>query len=230
MTPPNDPWHLWRDAAHPAAWNMACDHVLLDEAPALGAPLLRFYAWTEPAATFGYAQRYATVETLTPLRPLVRRPTGGGVVPHDADWTYSLIAPAGHPWYDLSAQQSYERIHAWLRDAFAALDVDTSLAPISAGAERGRCFTGPERHDLVRAGRKMAGAAQRRTRTGLLIQGSVQPQTLAPLRPRWEETMAACATVHGVSWHPFQPSPALLHRIDRLAHDLYAQPHHNRRR
>ena len=47
----------------------------------------RFYAWLEPAATFGYFQRFAEVERMTLLRPLLRRPTGGGLVPHAADWT-----------------------------------------------------------------------------------------------------------------------------------------------
>ncbi len=89
---------------------MALDEALLENASSVGRSILRFYGWTEPAATFGYFQKYADIERWTRLRPLIRRPTGGGLVPHDADWTYSLIVPPAEPWYELSATESYRLI------------------------------------------------------------------------------------------------------------------------
>ena len=65
---------------------------------------------------------------MTALRPLVRRPTAGGLVPHDADWTYSLAFPTVHEWYSLTAIQSYERVHRWIKSAFELLNVLTELA------------------------------------------------------------------------------------------------------
>ena len=50
---------------------MALDEALLEAMPQLGAPVLRFYGWTEPAASFGYFQKYAEVERATLLRPLM---------------------------------------------------------------------------------------------------------------------------------------------------------------
>ena len=96
---------------------------------ALGKPVLRFYGWTEPAATFGYFQKFSEVERATLLRPLIRRPTGGGIVPHDADWTYSFAVPPDHEWYSLSGDESYRRIHEWIQSAFAKLKIETELAP-----------------------------------------------------------------------------------------------------
>src|ERR1700761_5412642 len=112
-----------------AALNMALDEALLEAMPRLQIPVLRFYGWTQPAATFGYFQKYAEVASTTPLRPLIRRPTGGGIVPHDVDWTYSVAFPPGHEWYELKAEESYRRIHDWLRLAFTVMQVDTELAP-----------------------------------------------------------------------------------------------------
>ena len=109
---------------------MALDEALLESMPRLGRPVLRFYGWTEPAATFGYFQKYADVERATHLRPLIRRPTGGGIVPHDADWTYSLAFPPGHEWHSLKAEESYRRIHEWIQKAFAKLNVATNLRRI----------------------------------------------------------------------------------------------------
>ena len=71
-------WFLLQSGPCPAAFNMALDDALLDAMPRLGKPVLRFYGWTEPAASFGYFQLSAEVERGTLLRPLVRRPTGGG--------------------------------------------------------------------------------------------------------------------------------------------------------
>src|SRR5260221_10848814 len=111
------------------AFNMALDEALLEAMQRLQRPVLRFYRWTEPAASFGYFQKYAEVERVTLLRPLVRRPTGGGIVPHHPDWTYSLTFPTSNDLYSLRAVESYRRPHEWLRTAFAKLDVPAGLAP-----------------------------------------------------------------------------------------------------
>jgi hypothetical protein len=170
------PWYLLQSGPGNYAFNMALDEALLQSAPRLGRPVLRFYGWTEPAASFGYFQKYAEIAQMTSLRPLVRRPTGGGLVPHDADWTYSLTFPPAHDWYSLSAKDSYRRVHEWIRAALARLKVVTELAPACRKTLPGQCFQGQEMSDLLYRGQKIAGAAQRRTRDGLLIQGSLQPQ------------------------------------------------------
>ena len=76
-------WLLINSGKGAAAFNMALDEALLENVSRLGKPVLRFYGWTEPAATFGYFQQFSEVERATPLRPLIRRPTGGGIVPHE---------------------------------------------------------------------------------------------------------------------------------------------------
>src|SRR5438132_7175715 len=146
-------WLLLESGAGNYAFNMALDEALLEAMPRLGAPVLRFYGWDEPAASFGYFQKYETVERLTPLRPLVRRPTGGGLVPHDADWTYSLAFPPIDPWYRLKAIDSYRRLHQWIQAAFQKIGVSTELSDGSAKDLRGCCFIGSERFDLLWQGR-----------------------------------------------------------------------------
>jgi len=212
------------------AFNMALDETLLHAASRRGQPVLRFYSWTEPAASFGYFQKYAQVERMTALRPLVRRPTGGGLVPHDADWTYSLAFPPNHAWYSLSATESYRRVHEWLQAAFARLGLNTELAPAALKAQAGQCFQGHERFDLLLGGRKIAGAAQRRTRDGLLIQGSVQPPPSVP-RNAWQEAMLAVASpTYGVGWENLQPEAWLTEHAQELARRKYSQASYNQRR
>jgi len=224
-------WYSLQSGPGAAAFNMALDEALLEAMPRLQRPVLRFYGWTERAASFGYFQKYLEVERLTLRRPLVRRPTGGGVVPHDTDWTYSLVFPAGHEWYALKAVESYRRVHEWIQAAFARLNVAAELAPCCRKAEPGQCFAGHEKFDLLWRGKKIAGAAQRRTRNGLLIQGSVQPPPPAISRKGWQEMMRAVAPFEDdVRWAEFEPDAGLRNRAANLASEKYSQDHYNRKR
>jgi lipoate-protein ligase A len=230
-TPKSEAWLVLRSGPGKAAFNMALDAALLEAAPSLKRPVLRFYSWTERAATFGYFQKYAEVERMTLLRPLIRRPTGGGLVPHDADWTYSLVIPPAHGWYALTAVESYRRVHEWIQAAFLSLGVTTILAPCCRKALHGQCFAGHEKFDVLWRGRKIAGAAQRRTRAGLLIQGSVQPPALNLERLSWERAMGeAAAADFGSARSDFEADAALNRRAMELAETVYSQDSHNRRR
>jgi lipoate-protein ligase A len=223
-------WLLLDSGPGEAAFNMAMDDALLQAMPRLQKPVLRWYAWTERAATFGYFQKHADVESATLLRPLIRRPTGGGIVPHDADWTYSLAFPAIHEWYSLKAVESYRRVHEWICSAFARLNVATELAPCRHKSAAGQCFIGHEQFDLLWHGRKIAGAAQRRSRAGLLIQGSVQPPP-ALLRTDWQAAMRLVAVSQwGVEWTEFKPDAGLRGHAAELKARKFAQTSHNRKR
>lgn len=206
------------------------DEALLEAMPRLLRPVLRFYGWSEPTATFGYFQKYADIEKLTLLRPLIRRPTGGGLVPHDADWTYSIAIPTTDRWYGLSAVESYRRVHQWIADAFASLNVAATLASERRIATPGQCFAGHEKFDVLWQGRKIAGAAQRRTRAGLLIQGSVQPPPLGLAREDWERAMRECGPEPKIRWEEFRPDSELETATDRLVAEKYAREEFIRRR
>jgi lipoate-protein ligase A len=224
-------WWLLNSGRCDAAWNMALDEALLENASRLGEPVLRFYGWTEPAATFGYFQHFAEVASVTPLRPLIRRPTGGGIVPHDADWTYSLTMPPGHEWHGLKAEESYRRIHDWLRLAFAELGVETHLAPSAKKSLPGQCFVGYEKSDLLWHGKKIAGAAQRRNRLGLLIQGSVQPPPLRLERNEFQSAVSAAAhKAMNVAWRELVVDGLLLRRAEQLAGEKYSRQEYNQKR
>lgn len=227
----NDNWFVLDSGACAPAFNMALDETLLESAAELGRPLLRFYGWTQPAASFGYFQRIADVERATHLRPLVRRPTGGGLVPHDSDWTYSVVIPPGHSWYALRASDSYERMHHWIQSAFTSLGMTVELATCCRKELPGQCFAGYEKFDVVSLGRKIAGAAQRRTKAGLLIQGSVQPTGRTITRAQWQNAMCANSGPDtGARFERWEPSRNLLQRAEQLAAEKYSRDEFNRRR
>ena len=160
---------------HDAAFNMAADEVLLEGME--GVPLLRLYRWQRPSLSFGYFTPYAAVAEHEASRDLVRRWTGGGVVEHGGDLTYSLLVPRSHPLTNGSMGTSYHLIHDAVRQALCRAGFgETRFAPevqsVPDAAARG-CFEHPVHHDLLCGGHKIGGAAQRRTRRGLLHQGSI---------------------------------------------------------
>ena len=164
-----------RDPASGAAVNMAIDEVLLMHAE---RPILRVYGWAQSAVTYGYFERWQPVAAAYPGREWVRRWTGGGIVPHGEDWTYSLIVPRSDPFARLNAAESYRVIHELLGSAFCADGVSAGVTPEAAPKVSQACFENPAQYDLLAAGQKIAGAAQRRSRFGMLHQGSVQGITM----------------------------------------------------
>ena len=222
-------WHFINSGPGEAAFNMALDEALLESVAGLGAPVLRFYGWSQPAATFGYFQHFAEIASTTLLRPLIRRPTGGGLVPHDADWTYSLAFPPGHEWHELRAEESYRRVHEWIQAGFAKLNVATELAPCCKKTAPGQCFVGYEKFDLLWHGKKIAGAAQRRNKLGLLIQGSVQPPSIGLKRDDWQTAMLAVAKDDS-GWSELSVSGELLGLANQLVAEKYSLPAYNQKR
>jgi lipoate-protein ligase A len=223
-------WSLLESAPGNAAYNMALDEALLEAVAQLKQPILRFYSWHEPAASFGYFQRYLVIEQSTLLRPLVRRPTGGGLVPHNSDWTYSVIFPTVHEWYSVSASESYQRVHQWIQASFATLQVVADLAEGCRDAQTGECFVGYVKNDLLWQGRKIAGAAQRRTRSGLLIQGSIQPPPVQLCRTQWHQAMCDSASKRDINWIKFEMTQALKNRTEQLAIQKYSQEAYTKKR
>lgn len=227
-------WNLLRTGSGEPSWNMAMDEALLEQCGAIGAPVLRLYGWNSAAATFGYSQHYREVEGWTELRPLVRRPTGGGLVPHDADWTYSLVFPPNDPWYALRAEESYRRVHDWVSASFRALQVRAELSECCDKPVLGRCFVGAEKFDVLAGGKKIAGAAQKRNKLGLLVQGSIQPPSFNGVRgdrASWEAAFLEIgAKERGIEWKELKSSGALLQRAAELSREKYGTDAYNKRR
>ena len=172
-----------------AAMNMAVDEALLEHAT---VPLIRFYQWHSPALSFGYFGKFADVAGYAPERDLVRRWTGGGIVLHGDDLTYSIVIPVSDAAFGESSISIYGKIHRALAHALNGIGegavvaggIDPSCGSGFANrtavtASGYSCFANPVRADVMIDGRKVAGAAQRRTRAGLLQQGSIQGVDLA---------------------------------------------------
>ncbi len=151
---------------------MALDEAVLVESPA-SALVLRVYEWEGEACTFGYSQKYEDAKAackagVTP----VRRATGGGIVQHDGDTTFSLV----FPWDRTSAPEAiYKNIHRGVHQALKAAGIPAAMATVRQTGLAAACFARPECADLVdAAGRKILGGALRKRGLKGLYQGSLR--------------------------------------------------------
>ena len=173
-----------------AAQNMAIDAALLDDLPRDTA-LFRHYGWTEPAITFGYTQKWLAVKQLFPDElQFCRRITGGGIVDHRNDWTYSILLSRSLPVGDAPPTQIYLELHQSILGILQQDQIPCQLAPCPRNCETtpsqpapsaSQCFVEASANDvLCPDGSKIAGAALKRTREALLVQGSINRENLPP--------------------------------------------------
>lgn len=162
---------FYDDVPQSAAMNMAIDEALLQFA---SRPALRFYGWRAPALSFGYFSSFADVADEATERELVRRWTGGGIVLHGEDFTYSIVLPGVR---SVASRTIYSQVHNAIQSALPHT-MNVALAEQASPKISESCFANPVEADVLLEGRKIAGAAQRRTRAGLLHQGSIQHDAL----------------------------------------------------
>jgi len=168
--------HVYEEReAHSAAMNMAIDEALLEQSP---SPVLRFYGWRRPSVSFGYFGNHSDVAEHEQKRELVRRWTGGGIVLHGEDFTYSIIVRTHDAAPPLPAARAlYPQVHEAVRRTLGT-GAEITLAAEATPKISDACYANPVFADALWRGQKIAGAAQRRTRGGLLHQGSIQHPNL----------------------------------------------------
>jgi lipoate-protein ligase A len=81
------------------------------------------------------------------------------------------------------------------------------------------CFEAPVQYDVVVAGQKVAGAAQRRLRRGLLHQGSVLLPSAAPMN---DALRAGFERQLGAVFEQFEPPAPLMALAGKLCQEKYA--------
>lgn len=217
----SETWDFLQSTASSAAFNMALDEALLRTAAKRGRPLLRVYSWKQPSISSGYFQKCPG--HLAAKYEIVRRPTGGGLVYHGdgVDTTYTVVVPPEHRLYTMSTTDAYCTIHKAVAAAIGDQSrITNHRSPVPrTGYE---CFQNPVAGDVVVDGRKLAGAAQRRTKSGMLHQGSIAAKLSADqLKRGFEETL-------GVEFVEYELTETDRTLAEKLACEKYATDAWNR--
>jgi lipoate-protein ligase A len=168
--------------------NMALDEALLScFDPGSSLPVLRLYGWSPPAFSIGRFQKPDEVIDLGACAragiSVVRRVTGGGCIFHAEELTYSIVCTPDQVADVGGVKESFRLLCGFLLGAYRrvglapgfAIDVNSRREKL--GQRTPLCFAGTEEYDILVAGRKLGGNAQRRQRGIIFQHGSI------PLRP-----------------------------------------------
>ncbi len=177
-------WELIDTGCKSADENMRLDGELLEKADAFSRPVLHLYEWEGDSATYGYFTKPADFLNLDQVDKLslqvARRPTGGGIVFHMWDMAFSVMVPASCCEFSSNTLDNYAFVNSAVLNAvkeFLGREAPLGLtredySPWDAHCMQ-FCMAKPTKYDLMWEGKKIAGAAQRRTRLGFLHQGTI---------------------------------------------------------
>lgn len=192
-------WRLIEDGLRDGGVNMATDHAILQAvAEGQAPPTVRLYGWKSPALTVGYSQNIGRDVDLARCGalgiPIVRRPTGGRAVLHDAEITYCVVAPIDHPRFPPSLGGTFRVVAEALLLCLAEMGIqDGAIAggaanggrrngdrpartgsslPVDGGRRFLSCFASINHCEIAVRDRKLIGSAQRRTSRAFLQHGS----------------------------------------------------------
>ncbi len=162
---------------------MAADEMLMEgQRLETSVPTLRIYFWKEPAISIGYFQDVTRTARRFPSKKIgggiVRRITGGGLVQHGDDLTFSLTLKDNDPLLPGDVKLSYMRVNealrAGLKEEYRQMEyADCVTASSARGDNELVCFEKPSRYDLLVDGKKVVGASQRRKDGAILHQSTV---------------------------------------------------------
>lgn len=177
-------WQILNTGRASAERNMELDRQLLLKLDAQGPAILRFYDWTGDSATYGYfttPSKFLKEDAIQHNQlQLARRPTGGGILFHLCDLTFSLLIPADHPDFSLNTLENYCYVNQLIAKAvyrFMGMKEPLQLFELNEKNEipacNHFCMAQPSMYDVMLKGKKVAGGAQRRTKVGYLHQGTI---------------------------------------------------------
>ena len=177
-------WEIIDTGIQSAEENMRFDTELLEKADEFARPVLHLYEWAGDSATYGYftePKELLNLDNAKTLRlQLARRPTGGGIVFHIWDMAFSVLVPAHCPEFSMNTLENYAFVNNAVLAAikeFLDHHPPLSLTPDDFSPWDPDCFhfcmAKPTKYDVMWEGRKVAGAAQRKTKKGFLHQGTI---------------------------------------------------------
>ena len=159
--------------------NMAVDDCIFRSLSSEPQTFLRFYRWERPTVSLGYSQNIKKVVDVEYCKKqgidIVRRMTGGKLVLHHKEVTYSLCS-SDRETFTSKLLGSYRLISQALMQGFEKMGLKPCLAddpPSSYARGNLPCFSYPARNEIEVEGKKIVGSAQKRAGSKFIQHGSI---------------------------------------------------------
>ncbi|MBA3721838.1 MAG: hypothetical protein H0W88_05500 [Parachlamydiaceae bacterium] len=163
---------------------MQKDADLLNSLSFESQPILHLYEWNCKCLTYGHFIDPAKYLEMDKLRvhhlEMARRPTGGGIIFHLTDFAFSILLPINYPQISINTLDNYAYINRLVAKAIEPLmnlskppELLSQIHPCTSSECNSFCMAQPTKYDIIIGNKKVGGAAQRRTKKGLLHQGSL---------------------------------------------------------
>ncbi|MCX7642120.1 MAG: hypothetical protein N2Z20_05760 [Elusimicrobiales bacterium] len=205
---------------------MACDEIMCEMLPA--PYILRFYKWKDKGITFGFSQKfrevYGNLDEKFKNYPITRRPTGGGVVIHEYDITFSFIffSPG-----DFNPRKTYEMIHSSIFNVYKEKGFNLSISVTNTSDYNinnpiMECFKKPVDMDLIFSGQKVLGGALRKFSDYMLYQASLQFENARNISIHYDIIKTAFENLFNISFNFFSIDDSYLSKINKKKFSKYA--------
>jgi len=151
-------FRLIRSKAGNAAYNMTLDKGIFLRYLEDGIPVLRLYSWEAPSLTYGISQKPGNEINLNQCNrdgvQVAQRMTGGGVLFHHNEITYSLVCSKEDIGEEEKVFVSYRHICAFLMYFYKSLGLKASFAFEAddfknKGLPHELCSAAHEKYDIV---------------------------------------------------------------------------------
>ncbi|MBI4707114.1 MAG: lipoate--protein ligase family protein [Candidatus Omnitrophica bacterium] len=175
-------FRLIRSKPATAVYNMALDEKIFNQYLLDGVPVLRVYGWSAPSFTYGFSQKPQEELDLPGCAragvEVVKRMTGGGILFHHDEITYSFVCSKQDVGEEPGVFVSYRRICAFLIRFYKSLSLKVSFA-IESESFKSRslpqalCSASNEKYDIIINDKKIGGNAQKRRRQAVFQHGAI---------------------------------------------------------
>lgn len=156
--------------------NMATDDALLSSYKDGDFAILRLYTWNKYSLTIGVSQDFSNYTFIKEPNDFgAKRITGGGILFHGHDLSYSLVIPT-EILKNYNIKESYEIICSFILNFYKKLGLNVCYAKDDANIKLSKsefCQVGFEAYDILVNGKKIGGNAQRRTKKAIFQHGSI---------------------------------------------------------
>lgn len=176
-------WRLILSRFNDPYTNMAIDEAIAREQSAREQlPTLRFYGWSPASFSLGYFQDIYKVLNIPKCVkeeiPFVRRFTGGEMIFHDQELTYSLNFPQSGSKTFNSVKESFKINSSFILKAYRKLGLDVGFASCAPAVDASDnpgalCLESCEEYDIIVSGKKLGGSSQRRIKNIIFQHGSI---------------------------------------------------------